>query len=214
MKIRHGELVSWEKDPAAWLTSKLTISYFPRWTYDLVLRRGIHRFHRSGDPADARRHIQSLFSRSNLKNATRADDVYERFSAYVLWHRGNSVVTCDSRPRLDLPIDRWTFCGEIGRVDLVASGYRAVLLGPFPEDWRQQLRMPLIQKAVAFRYRRPVPQVEIAVQELDGSGLELAAFSQADIAGAEARFSALATRMTALLAPVAPAGSQPLTGGP
>lgn len=199
MKVRHGDVVTWEDNPVAWVASKFTPTFFPPWTYDGILKHGIHRFHRAKDSANARRHIQSLFSRSNLKKTSRIDDVYERFNGYVLWHQANAVITCDSRPRLDLRIGQWTFGGEVGRVDLIASGYRGVLLGSYPQDWGDQLRMPLIQKALAIRYKRPLQQIQVAIQELDGSGLEAVSFSATDVALAESDFLNLAARITALL---------------
>jgi hypothetical protein len=70
--------------------------------------------------------------------------------------------------------------------------------------------MPLIQKALAVQYKRPLQEIQVAVQELDGSGLDAVSFAAADVGAAEVRFLDLATRMTALLARAAsPVGPQP-----
>jgi hypothetical protein len=53
MRVRHSEVVVWEDNPAAWVASKLTTAFFPPWTYDGMLRLGLHRFHRTRDSVTA-----------------------------------------------------------------------------------------------------------------------------------------------------------------
>jgi len=79
----------------------------------------------------------------------------------------------------------------VGRVDITTNGYRAVLLGAAPEDWKNQLRMPLIQLAVASMYNRPANQTEVGFQNLDGSKLTTTLYSRSQIERAGRKFEAL-----------------------
>src|SRR5208337_997217 len=78
--------------------------------------------------------------------------------------------------------------GEMHRLDVLPNGYRALLLGQYPRDWETQMRMPLLQSAVARRYGRPIDHIAVGVQHLDGSGLTAKKYSQAEIAAAESDF--------------------------
>ena len=80
-----------------------------------------------------------------------------------------------------------TLTGEVDRVELVEGGYRGVLLGPSAPRWQDELRMPLLQKALAVRYEKPPVSFTIGVQELDASGLQEARFTDQRIAAAEKR---------------------------
>jgi hypothetical protein len=81
--------------------------------------------------------------------------------------------------------------GEIGRVDVTSAGYRAVLLGGAPIDWEQQLRMPLIQAAVALMFGRPQDLTEVGFQDLDATNLATKVFSDGQIQRAQRKFMAL-----------------------
>ena len=61
------------------------------------------------------------------------------------------------------------------------SGYRGILLGPIPADWDSQLRMPLIQYGLSQIYQRDQSEIEVGVQELDGSGISTRSYDQNQI---------------------------------
>jgi len=72
--------------------------------------------------------------------------------------------------------------GEISRMDICRdSGYRGILLGPIQADWDSQLRMPLIQLGLSQIYQRDQSEIEIGVQELDGSGISTRSYDQNQI---------------------------------
>jgi hypothetical protein len=77
------------------------------------------------------------------------------------------------------------------RLDVLSRGYRALLIGSYHQGWKDQLRMPLLQHAVAMRYGRPIEDVEIGMQHFDGSGLVMTRYSKAEIATAELEFKKL-----------------------
>jgi hypothetical protein len=78
---------------------------------------------------------------------------------------------------------------------LCRVGYRAILLGGYPQDWSSQIRMPLLQRAVAYRYGRPADGISIGVQRFDGSGLVVRKYSQGEIQSAGIEFKELSSRL-------------------
>jgi hypothetical protein len=74
---------------------------------------------------------------------------------------------------------------------MTPNGYRGVLLGVPPRGWRDQLRMPLLQRALCIHYARPVEEIEVGIQEPDGSGLNVTRFSPKRMREAEREFLAL-----------------------
>jgi hypothetical protein len=79
------------------------------------------------------------------------------------------------------------------RLDVLPSGYRALLLGQYSRGWENQLRMPLLQGAVARRYGRPIDHIAVGVQHLDGSGLIAKQYSPIEMATAESEFRNIST---------------------
>jgi len=85
-----------------------------------------------------------------------------------------------SRLRLDYDLGSgWQLGGEISRADLDprTGKYNCVILGKAPLNWRQQIRMPLIQRALADKLERPETDISVGFQNLDGTSIELVSFS-------------------------------------
>lgn len=187
MKISHRELEDCLRDPSGWVATKLSPSSGgPRGGYDFCLREGIYRFHKTEDPAEARRYIEQTTSRRKLTNRLRLESVLERFDAYVYWFLNSGLIVADHRSRLDFDLGSGvSLGGQISRLDMMPDGYRAVLLGKIPPGWRQELRMPLIQRGAARKYSRPEDEVSVGLQELDASNLETVSFSPTELDEAE-----------------------------
>jgi hypothetical protein len=64
----------------------------------------------------------------------------------------------------------------VSRIAVNGRGYRAVLLGSPPRDWRSETRMPLIQLGVADRLQRDYRDVTVGFQALDGQRLSTLTF--------------------------------------
>ena len=116
------------------------------------------------------------------------------------WAEHEGLIVADRKVRLAYDLGSGVLLtGEVSRVDvdLVGGGYRAILLGAADQDWRDELRTPLLQRAVAKHFDRHESEVAIGVQALDATGLETAHFGTTDIDDAEAAARALATHLVA-----------------
>ena len=195
MRISHAELEECIRDPAAWVAAKFDTSKKggPRGGYDLCLREGIFRFHKTGDSINARGHIEQTVVKRNLVNRLRIEDILERFDAYVYWFNNSGVIVADHRARLNFDLGSGLILGgTVSRLDVTSDGYRAILLTKIRPGWQEELRMRLIQRAMARKYGRPEAEVAVGYQELDASNIETALYSKEELDEAEVKSRGLA----------------------
>ena len=115
------------------------------------------------------------------------------------WHQNSEISTADSNTPILLDVGGYLeLSGLISRVDVTDTGYQGILLGTKDASWKDQLRMPLIQKALAEKYVRPVQDVMVGIQAIDGSSLEVVTFSPSQIREAEREFKDLGERIKAM----------------
>ena len=179
IRISHTELAAAQQDFAAWWrTKQAPATGGRRLGYAQAVKLAIYKYHslQANGPASLA-HFDQLVS-ARLTNAQRIAQARLQLQAYIDWVEDSGVIVADHRVRLNLPLDgEVALGGEISRIDMIPTGYRAVLLmARAPARWKQELRMPLIQLAVANRYDRPAVDVRVAVQLLDGNGLDEGAF--------------------------------------
>ncbi len=193
MKVSHRELEACRAGPLAWVQARLSGgSTFSRFGYNQALLNAIRKYHKSGDDApSARRHLKELIDR-NFKNESRIDETEDALQSYISWHEASGTVVADTNIRLSYGIGGYLELGGlITRLDVIPTGYRAVLLGPLGAQWKSQLRMPLIQDAIAIKYGRPVSTVSVGIQDLDGGNLQQTTYTVDEIQRARADFRRL-----------------------
>lgn len=201
MKISHRELEDCRRSPRTWWQGRQAGSAFRSFGYGQALLNAIHRYHRTDSARAARSHLREMIDR-NFTNEKRIDDLEAEFESYIRWHRRSRIVVADSNIRLAYSIGSFLDLGGlISRLDITDIGYRAVVLGAGRSNWRNELRMPLIQSAIAFKYGRPVEEVAIGVQEPNGSALEDEIYTPAQIASARREFQTLGEGVRRLAPP-------------
>ncbi len=202
VKISHTQLETCRRQPKQWLLAAIAAANQPsprRLGYERALRLAIQRYHRENSADRARQHLRDLIGRHKFQNTERVDEILLSLDSYITWCVDSATITADSGVRLGLnPQGYLTLVGEIPRLDITTDGYRGVLLGTSPTGWRNQLRMPLLQRAIAIKYGRPVDEIGIGIQDLDGSGLQVAIFSMGQIRTAEREFLDLGERVRRL----------------
>lgn len=196
MKISHSELEGCVRQPRGWLREKLTTPAHPFKTgYNRALLLSIYNYHKTKQPTVARQYLRDIIQRKQFKDLTRIDEIEVAFESYVRWCQTENVAIADSHILIRFDAGYLTLVGEVVRVDVTSDYYRAVLLGPFEATWQRQLRMPLIQKAISEKFARPVKEVAVCVQQLDGSNLQIRSYSATALVRAERRFRDLAQRL-------------------
>jgi hypothetical protein len=156
----------------------------------------IYHFHKTNSVADARKYLASAIKPQNFKDHHRIERIELKLEPYLKWVGASAVSVADSRIRINLNSGFVTLMGEISRLDVTKQTYRAVILvNKIPPDWAVQLRMPLIQLAISHQFGRPLEEVEVAFQRLDGSGPQSASYEAQAVADAELRFARLAKEL-------------------
>ena len=87
--------------------------------------------------------------------------------------------------------------GEIARLDLVPDrGYAAFVLSrEQSEDWRRQIRFPLIQAHFAKKLNCALLDVAVGIYSVPDAVHELHRFSASHVSAAQAEIAKLATRL-------------------
>jgi len=135
--------------------------------------------------------IEALFQRhaAKLTTVNRKEGVRERYRGYTDWCGAVGLTVVERRVVLKGEFQAFlTLGGIVHRVDATANGVRGVILGEYRSAWRLELRMPLIQLALAGRYGIDRQDVSVGVQRLDGTGLSEATFDARRIANARREF--------------------------
>lgn len=174
MRISHTELEHCRGNPVRWVASKLdsgkgAFSY----GYNQALKSAIYAFHNSGDPRDGTKYLFEKLQR--FMDETRKSQCERSLLDYLKWARTAGVIVAQCRVRLNLVLEgSVALGGEISRVDVVpdTDTYQAIILGDRPRDWKDELRFPLIQYEIADQYHRPIKQVRVGFQDIDGANLE------------------------------------------
>jgi hypothetical protein len=196
MKISHTELESCLKGPRRWLKEKAAASssYF-NFGYNRALLLSIYNFHKTNQAGVARKYLRDIIQRHKFKDFSRIHEIEARLDAYIDWCDAENIAVADSHVLIRLDSGQLSLVGEVSRVDVMPDSYRAVLLGAFDAHWRRQLRMPLLQRAISDKFARPIKEVTVGVQQLDGSCLEVHSYSKAALDRAERRFKRLSRKL-------------------
>lgn len=192
--IRHSDLDNCLRDPSLWVAQLLNQNQqFRRAGYNEILLNGIFQFHKKQDYEVAREYIDMRLERNRLQNKGRIEDLLQSFDEYVLWFNKEQPTVADVRYRLSYELGYGiALGGTVSRIDLTSTGYRAVLLGHIPRDWQGELRMPMLQRALAQAFGRRERQFAIGWQELNGTNLQATIYDSSAIDDAENRIRVLA----------------------
>jgi hypothetical protein len=191
MRISHIQLELCLANPRGWYRTAITaVSHPYLMGYDRVLRLSIFQFHQTS-ARTARNYMTQMIRKHNFRNAQRVHQIEASFERYLAWASAEGPRVADTSVNIACEIGFLELRGQISRIDVTATGYRAVLFGEVPVDWRTQLRMPLIQFAIARMYGRPQDRTEVGFQNLDGGNLVTSLYTEHQIDKARRRFMAL-----------------------
>jgi len=183
MKISHSDLEACRRNPRQWVSAKLfSDGSGPRYGYNQAIKNAIYTYHRTSIPADSKKYLaEALKKFTNIKRSLECSETLE---SYLQWAEAYPNVFASWRIHLKLILHRDILLGgEISRVDIdiKVDQYMAIILGPKPMDWKDQLRIPLIQYAIASQFHRPVDQVRVGYQDINGSDLQTTQCDETDI---------------------------------
>lgn len=203
MKISHKELAACQKSPKFWLASRIEQSSSgggPRFGYSQALSLSLCELHKGGDLSIAKKQLEGYLER--FKNEKKKDLMRVRLLDYAAWLDTSGIVPVDSNVILTFPASgEWHLGGYVSRVDILANGYRAVLFEPIVPNWKNELRMPLIQLAIAERYGRPAKEIRVGFHDLDGNEMSDYRYGETSREKAWKTFDKLGETISKLLPP-------------
>jgi hypothetical protein len=168
IKIKLGQLEIVRQNPIAYKNSYGSSSGIRSWGYFNALREGIRLFHKSGDnESQAVQYLANLLQR--FKSDSKIEDTLEEFQWYVGNYFDRSWPTSEVFHNIVVPTDHdplMVKCsGEISRLDIVPSGgYCAwVFHSDKADNWKSELRMPIIQKITGDILGVPISEVKVGV---------------------------------------------------
>jgi hypothetical protein len=141
MRISHTMIDSCLANPRQWYTSTSSAASHPyKMSYSRALQLAILQYHRVSQRV-AQQYLDNLIKKHHFKDVRRVTKMESDLLSYIRWATSERVKMVDFKVNISLPSGFLELRGEIGRVDITATGYRAVLFGRPAANWRQQLRM-------------------------------------------------------------------------
>lgn len=188
-RIPLGELEEASRNPGAY-RHKLDHPVEKRMgeTYINALRQTIFRFHDTNDYQEAHSYLVNRLANSRLRSAIQKAATIDQFEWYVEDYTTRAWPLFQTQLRLRIPLSRGpadlVCSGEIARLDVVpAGGYAGWLFSStFNPDWPAELRMPLIQGALAENVLGvPVDEVQVGIYGFKAHRTDLHQFSSTEI---------------------------------
>ncbi len=195
MKISHKQLEACRFSPKSWVAAQQSGGGPRRLSYRQALNLAICEFHRTGS-VDAASDKVNRYAVKNFKDTKRIAMLYEYLDKYAKWFGASGIISADANVLIAYPYkSNWQLGGYISRVDFLQSGYRGMLFEGIVPGWKDQLRMPLLQTAIAERYGRPATQIRVGFQEIDGNTLTDTRYSIEQRDAAEAEFKRIGAQV-------------------
>jgi hypothetical protein len=200
MKVSHGQLESLRIDPVAFAARQHPRGFggpsmFRMWQYAL---KKVHSESVDAAAEYLRETVLSNF-KVNDRNERRLDELADSLHEYAAAFRSLGHVAVEVLKPMNMVINpKLTITGEITRLDLVPSGgYAAFVLSREQgEEWRQQIRFPLLQAYFAKKLNSSLKDVAVGIYSLPDGAHELHRFSPARVGTAQAEIATLAKRLT------------------
>jgi hypothetical protein len=199
MKVSHGQLELLREDPAAFVARQGAMrfnrpSMFRMWQYAL---KRVHSGNLDAAAEYLRETILSNF-KVNDQNEKRLDELVDMLDQYAAAFTSLGHVAVEVLRPINVVIHpKLTIAGEVTRLDLVPSGgYAAIVLSREQgEDWRRQIRFPIIQAHYAKKLNCSLNEIAVGIYSVPDGSHELQRFSALRVSAAQTEITRLAKRL-------------------
>jgi hypothetical protein len=169
--------------------------------YFNALRNAIFNFHKpQWTVAQAESYLEDRLA--DAANASRKAEAFDQFHWYLEQYRALGWATAFTRLNVNIPLPPWapadlSISGQIARVDLVPSGGYAgwIFLSGAAHGWRQELRMPLVQEALAGEMNVTIDEFIVGIYAFQDRSVEHTCYSATEIRQARASLEGLLQRL-------------------
>ncbi len=166
MKIKHSELEKLRRDPNSFKYTQGVNSERRNFSYATALRLSVFYFHKEQqNQFEAHQYLQNTCER-NFKNAKRIENLHICLDNYISSFDALNHTVITTKYRLNATIfQNLILGGEISRIDLelYAPKYYAYIFTHSDDDWKYQLRMPIIQYALSKEFNCSTKDINIGI---------------------------------------------------
>jgi len=185
MRISLSSLQEAIKNPRAFVRAQKKQRSGFRYNRYLVLRGVALGYHAQNDLGISEALLEARLIQK-FKSTKGNDECMEQLRDYVTEFTalGTTVAKVRNRIRVVLPDEYadYAITGEIARLDLhPAGGYRAWLLTNRAQNWRDEIRFPLLQEACAVQLNVDVDEVVPGLYDFSQSSYTELSYSKKDI---------------------------------
>jgi hypothetical protein len=169
--------------------------------YFNALRNAIFNFHKpQWTVAQAESYLEDRLA--DAANASRKAEAFDQFHWYLEQYRALGWATALTRLNVNILLPPWapadlSISGQIAWVDLVpSSGYAGwVFLSGAARGWRQELRMPLVEEALAGEMNVTIDEVIVGIYAFQDRSVEHTSYSATEIRQTRASLEGLLQRL-------------------
>lgn len=170
--------------------------------YFNALRNAIFNFHKPRwDAAQAESYLEERLA--DAPNVARKDEALDQFRWYLKQYRALGWPKALTRLDLSVPLPPTapadlSLSGQIARVDFAPSGGYAgwIFVTGTARGWRQGLRMPLIQEALAQEMKVTPDEIIVGIYAFRDRIVEYTTYSANEIRAAQAALEGLLQRLS------------------
>lgn len=202
LRLPLRELEEADADPAGYRAKLYGPPRQPQGSiYFNALRNAIFNFHKpEWTAARAEGYLNDRLVKA--PNAAKRAEALDRFRWYTAEHEKLGWTTFLTRLTLDTPppssatVDL-AIPGQVARVDLVPSGGFVgwMLSSGDGRGWRRELRMPLLQEALARSLNAPIDEVAIGVYAFQSRFVGHTVYSATEVSDAHSRLERLVEKL-------------------
>lgn len=169
--------------------------------YFNTLRNAIFNFHKpQWTAAQSENYLEDRLA--GAPNALRKAEVLDQFHWYLEQYKALGWPTALTRLNVNIPLPPWTpadlsISGQIARVDFAPSGGYAgwIFVNGDARGWRQEMRMPLLQEALAQEMNVPIDGVLVGIYAFQDRVAKHTRYSATEIREARASLDSLLQRL-------------------
>jgi hypothetical protein len=169
--------------------------------YFNALRNAIFNLHKpEWTVAQAESYLEDRLAEA--ANTSRKAEAFDQFHWYLEQYRALGWATALTRLNVNISLSPWApadlaLSGQLARVDFVPSGGYGgwVFVSGAARGWRQELRMPIIQEALAGEMNVTTDEVIVGIYAFQDRFVEHTSYSATEIRGARASLEGLLQRL-------------------
>jgi hypothetical protein len=201
VKVGLSQLEAARADPVAFAKTRIEGSTGrPSLSRIRTLHFAAWRFHKGKRPDEVLEHFEAMFRR-NFTRLEVLPALKEQLGDYMREIEASHTVVIEApvrRVQIAM-LEEDVITGELSRLDLADNGkYAAWVFMEVPQGWRGELRMPLLQGAVADRLGVDPLLVSVGIYSFNLRSYETTVFSRQQIRQASLEASRLTRRLSEL----------------